>query len=160
MEFNANANNSSAVNLAIACSEPLDGNDSLFSITFQGQGSGNSALGVTLYHLNEGNSPCTAIDASITVTDCALDVDGSGLAPDAGTDGAYTVRHLFGLPPVPQSFRENDPTIPSDAVIGANIDAIGSMLDVDNRGGSGRGNGWCVHHSRSIRPTTGAAKLP
>ena len=56
--------------------------------------------------------------------ECVIDVDGSGAPADAGTDGVYTIRHLFGLPAVPQSFREGDPTIPSDAVIGANIDAL------------------------------------
>lgn len=67
LEFNANANNGSAVNMAIACSEPLDGIDSLFTITFQGQGIGNSPLDIGLCILNEGNPSCTPIDGSITV---------------------------------------------------------------------------------------------
>jgi len=54
-----------------------------------------------------------------------LDVDSRGGAV-ANTDGAYIFR---ALPPklqniVPPEFRTLDPTIPSDAVIGANISAI------------------------------------
>jgi hypothetical protein len=47
----------------------------------------------------------------------------------------YIARHLLGLPPVPPSFRVLDPSIPSDEEIAANIDAMGSALDVDGSGG-------------------------
>jgi hypothetical protein len=52
-----------------------------------------------------------------------LNVDMNGVA-DVGTDIVYIARHLLGLPPVPASFRQGDPNIPSDAVIAANIDAL------------------------------------
>jgi hypothetical protein len=53
----------------------------------------------------------------------ALDVDGNG-AVDVATDIVYVARHLLDLPPVPPSFRALDPNIPSDSVIGANVDAL------------------------------------
>jgi hypothetical protein len=64
---------------------------------------------------------------------CRLDVDGSGPPPDLATDIVYVARRLLDLPPVPASFRALDPTIPSDVVIGAAIDGLGSALDVDGR---------------------------
>jgi hypothetical protein len=36
----------------------------------------------------------------------------------------YIARRLLHLPPVPASFRLLDPTIPADAVIAANVDAL------------------------------------
>jgi len=65
---------------------------------------------------------------------CRLDVDGSGPPPDLATDIVYVARRLLHLPPVPASFRALDPTIPSDVVIGAAIDGLGSALDVDGDG--------------------------
>ncbi len=62
-----------------------------------------------------------------------LDVDGNGTV-DVATDIVYIARTLLGLPPVPASFRVADPSIPSDTVIGSNIDAIRAALDVDNNG--------------------------
>jgi hypothetical protein len=50
------------------------------------------------------------------------------------TDTVYISRHLSGLSPVPASFRALDPTIPSDEAINANINAIGTRLDVDRNG--------------------------
>jgi len=67
---------------------------------------------------------------TITPAVCALDVDGDGEASVA-TDVVYIARHRLGLVAVPPSFRVLDPTIPSDAIIAANIDAIGDALDVD-----------------------------
>ena len=67
---------------------------------------------------------------------CLLDVDDSGDV-SASTDSVYITRYLLGLVPVPQSFRDSDsgdPPIPSDAIIAANIDAIGASLDVDMDG--------------------------
>jgi cysteine-rich repeat protein len=60
-----------------------------------------------------------AIDAGLD----ALDVDASG-AVGVATDLVYVARHLFGLPPVPPSFRSSDPAIPSDEVIAATIDHL------------------------------------
>ena len=65
---------------------------------------------------------------------CPLDVDGSGVPPDVATDVVYIARYLLGLTPVPPSFRELDPNIPSDAEIAAAIDLMGSALDVDGNG--------------------------
>ena len=50
------------------------------------------------------------------------------------TDVVYINRYLLGLTPVPPSFRVSDPSIPSDATIASNIDAIMSSLDVDMNG--------------------------
>jgi hypothetical protein len=60
-------------------------------------------------------------------------VDANG-GVDAGTDVVYVARRLALLPPVPDRFRDLDGTIPSDAEIGARVDALGSMLDVDASG--------------------------
>jgi hypothetical protein len=47
----------------------------------------------------------------------------------------YIFRHLLGLQTiVPTSFRTLDPSIPDDATIAANIDALGAGLDVDDNG--------------------------
>lgn len=68
---------------------------------------------------------------------CPLDVDDSGQV-DANTDGVYVFRRLLGLlDVVPATFRALDPTIPSDAVVGANVDALGNGLDVDGSGAVG-----------------------
>lgn len=64
---------------------------------------------------------------------CRLDVDKNGTL-DVATDIVYIARHLLGLAPVPPSFRSIDPSIPSNATIQANIDAIGTALDVDENG--------------------------
>lgn len=53
----------------------------------------------------------------------ALDVDGN-LVVDTATDLVYIARHQLGLPEVPVSFRESDPSIPPDSVIAGNIDAV------------------------------------
>jgi len=53
------------------------------------------------------------------------------------TDVVYIARRLLGLAPVPPSFRVIDPTIPPDGTIAASIDAVGTALDVDGRGGVG-----------------------
>ncbi len=64
---------------------------------------------------------------------CVLDVDGNGMA-DVATDIVYITRRLLGLPPVPTSFRLLNPSIPPDATIAANVDAVGTPLDVDGSG--------------------------
>lgn len=64
---------------------------------------------------------------------CVLDVDDNGTA-ETSTDVVYLARHLLGLPIVPSSFRELDPSIPTDEFIGSRIDALGSVLDVDANG--------------------------
>lgn len=53
----------------------------------------------------------------------SLDVDGNSVA-DAATDIVYVARHLLGLPPVPQSFRDLDPSIPPDAEIIQQIEPL------------------------------------
>lgn len=52
-----------------------------------------------------------------------LNVDGTGSA-EVATDVTYIARHMLGLPPVPASFRAQDPSIASDVSIAAAIDAI------------------------------------
>jgi hypothetical protein len=69
----------------------------------------------------------------VTPATCLLDVDRNGVA-DVATDVVYIARHLLGLVPVPPSFRTLDPTIPPDAIIATNVDAIGNGLDVDMNG--------------------------
>lgn len=70
---------------------------------------------------------------ALRVIACRLDADFNE-AIDVATDIVYVARHLLGLPPVPPSFRAQDPTIPSDAEIIAKIDALGASLDVDGNG--------------------------
>lgn len=66
---------------------------------------------------------------------CQLDVDGIGTPPaDVGTDLVYIARTLLGLSTVPVSFRLLDLSIPADSVIQANIDGMGTGLDVDADG--------------------------
>jgi hypothetical protein len=50
-------------------------------------------------------------------------VDDDGLV-DVATDMVYIARHVLGLPPVPQSFRDDDPTIPPDAEIAGRIELL------------------------------------
>lgn len=64
---------------------------------------------------------------------CNLDVDANGRV-ETSTDVVYVARHLFGLPPVPPSFRQAQPGIPSDATIAARIEATRAELDVDGNG--------------------------
>jgi len=62
---------------------------------------------------------------------CPLDVDVDGAAA-AVTDGVYVFRRLLGLGfVVPANFRTLDPSIASDAVVAANVDAMGGGIDVD-----------------------------
>jgi hypothetical protein len=62
-----------------------------------------------------------------------LDVDENGEV-DVFTDVVYVARHLLDLPDVPESYRDLDPTIPSDELIGSNVDLLGDSLDVDANG--------------------------
>jgi hypothetical protein len=64
-----------------------------------------------------------AITARIDALRAAYDVDGNGQVV-VSTDVTYIARRLAGLAPVPPSYRAADPSIPSDAVIGAAIDAL------------------------------------
>ncbi len=65
---------------------------------------------------------------------CPLDVDANGTI-DANTDGVYVFRRLLGLSTVvPASFRDLDPDIADDATVSAQVDALGSGLDVDGSG--------------------------
>jgi hypothetical protein len=63
------------------------------------------------------------IAANIDALGNALDVDGNG-SVDVATDVVYISRHYLSLTEVPASFRAIDPNIPSDATIGANINAL------------------------------------
>ena len=63
------------------------------------------------------------IAARVQAVGIDLDVDMKGTV-DVATDIVYVARHLLGLQPVPVSFRALDPSIPSDAAINANIDAL------------------------------------
>jgi hypothetical protein len=65
----------------------------------------------------------SVIGARIESARPSFDVDMNGVV-DVATDVVYIARHLLGLTPVPPSFRASDPTIPSDAVIASNIDAL------------------------------------
>ena len=62
-----------------------------------------------------------------------MDVDDSGQVTVEG-DLTFIARHLLGLPPVPPEIRTQDPTIASDQAIGANVEALGNLLDVDMDG--------------------------
>lgn len=81
-------------------------------------------------------TPLVASTSTPTPEVCLLDVDGSGAPPQVGTDIVYIARHLLNFTPVPPSFRVADPSIPSDPVIAAAVDAINSQLDVDGRNGA------------------------
>jgi hypothetical protein len=67
--------------------------------------------------------PDEEIAARIDALGSSLDVDANS-AVDAATDVVYIQRHLVGLAPVPSSFRQLNPAIPSDAEIAARIDAL------------------------------------
>ncbi len=65
---------------------------------------------------------------------CGLDVDMNGVVA-AATDGVYIFRRLLSLATVvPATFRALDSTIPSDDVVGGNVDTLGNQLDVDGDG--------------------------
>lgn len=70
---------------------------------------------------------CFVTGLLLTVASVALaqplDVDGNGEV-DPFTDVVYVARFLFGLPPVPPSFRTNDPNIPSDEFISEHIEML------------------------------------
>ena len=72
---------------------------------------------------NPGIPSDTTIAAAIAAAVGALDVDGSGTV-SVGTDVVYIARRLLGLAPVPPSFRVGNPTLPSDAAVGAAVDAL------------------------------------
>jgi hypothetical protein len=67
--------------------------------------------------------PDSTVAAAVEVARPSLDVDGNGRV-EVSTDIVYISRYLLGLTPVPPSFRTIDPTIPPDATIAANIDAL------------------------------------
>ncbi len=78
----------------------------------------------TFRALDPSIAPDQELAAAIANLGMSLDVDGDGTAT-ASTDGVYIFRRLLGLQlTVPASFRELDPSIPSDATIDANVDAL------------------------------------
>ena len=74
--------------------------------------------------LDPSIAPDPEIAAAVAVLGNALDVDGNGRVEPA-TDAVYIFRRLIGLQLiVPIPFRNLDPSIPMDAVIAANVDAL------------------------------------
>ena len=69
----------------------------------------------------------------LPISSCVLDVD-QNEAVDVATDLVYISRTLLGLSAVPPSFRVLDPTIPSDEVIEAFINAHTAFYDLDKNG--------------------------
>jgi hypothetical protein len=69
----------------------------------------------------ESTCSCTCVTAAPT---CPLDIDTNGVFETA-TDVVYMARHKLNLSPVPPSFRDGHPEIPTDAVMRARIDALG-----------------------------------
>jgi hypothetical protein len=133
-EFNTGVANE--VRIAMACAQALADGGALYRIGFEGLSSGATALTLQECLLNEGVPSCTAVNGSITVSSCILDVDGSGAPFDVATDVTYVARRILHLAPVPPSFRQSDPGIPADSLIAARVDpAVSSLkLDVDGNG--------------------------
>ncbi len=151
MEVNTSTPNN-AVQISMACSNPLVGSGPMFEIDFAGVDSGLSGLALECT-LNEGSPGCSAVSGTIRVTTCALDVDASGSA-SANTDGVYIFR---ALPPtlqnvVPPTFRQVFPGIPLDPVILDNVNTVLTLLNVDGRGGS-QANTDGVYIFRALPPT-------
>ena len=67
--------------------------------------------------------PDDDIASKVDALSVSLDVDANGVVGVA-TDMVYVARHLLGLSPVPPSFRDLDPSIPSDEEIAARIDVL------------------------------------
>lgn len=103
-------------------------------------GSGGASVATDMVYINRrmlGLSPVPAsfrqadpsipddvvIAAKIDAIGLALDVDQNGVVNGA-TDMVYVVRTYLSLPPVPESFRLLDPTIPTDEAISANVTAL------------------------------------
>ncbi len=84
-------------------------------------------LGKVVPDLHRTQDPTIPSDAVIAarVASIAADLNVDGKNGTLGiTDGVYVYRHLIGLGKiVPDLHRSQDPTIPSDAIVGANIDA-------------------------------------
>ncbi len=74
----------------------------------------------------------TTVGSNVDALGTALDVDGNGTV-DVATDIVYIARALLGLPPVPGSFRQLDPTIPDDATIAAHIPVLAGLLSFGNQ---------------------------
>ncbi len=78
----------------------------------------------TFRSLDPSIAPDSAIAAAVAALGGGLDVDDNG-SVQAATDGVYVFRRLLGLQfIVPPEFRQLDPTIPDDAIIAANVDAL------------------------------------
>jgi hypothetical protein len=145
------ANPNNEVQISMACTNPLNGGGTMFEIDFAGVNPGLSNLTFLECGLNEGNPTCQVSNGSLRVTTCALDVDSSGAAA-ANTDGVYIFRALSALQiVVPTAFRQLIPGIPLDPVILDNVDALGSLLNVDDRGGT-QANTDGVYIFRSLPP--------
>ncbi len=78
----------------------------------------------TFRALDPGIPSNAAVGANVDEIGLGLDVDASG-AVSASTDGVYVFRRLLELSTVvPEDFRLLDPSIPSDELVGAAVDAI------------------------------------
>jgi hypothetical protein len=74
--------------------------------------------------LDPSIAPDSVVGANIDALGERADVDDDG-SVEAATDGVYIFRRMLGLAAVvPAAFRDLDPTIPSDEVVGANVDAM------------------------------------
>jgi hypothetical protein len=128
------------IRVSMACSTPLQGGGPLAVITFNGNpgAAGISPLTFVACQFDEENpSACQTSDGEIFVTDCLLNVDGKGGTATGITDGVYVYRALSSLGKVvPDLHRSQDPTIPSDAVIGARVTSIAGLLNVDGKNGT------------------------
>jgi len=143
---------SNEVQISMACANALPSGGPLFEIDFAGANPGRTDLTFLECILNEGSPGCDVVHGDLLVTKCALDIDASGSA-SANTDGVYIYR---ALPPslqiiVPSVFREILPDIPSDEVIGDNINTVIDLLDVDDRDGA-QGNTDGVYIYRALPP--------
>jgi hypothetical protein len=84
---------------------------------------GLQAVPATFRVLDPSIPSDATIAANVTAIGMGLDADMNGHV-DVATDIVYIARHLLGLRAVPPSFRALDPSIPSDATVAANADAL------------------------------------
>lgn len=126
------------IRISMACSSQLQGGGDLLLLTFAGASTGTSPLTFLACQFDEENpAACLTDSGEVVVTNCLLNVDGKGSTATGITDGVYIYRALVGLGKVvPDLHRSQDPTIPSDAVIGARVDSIYSLLNVDGKNGT------------------------
>jgi hypothetical protein len=152
--------------VALACPDGVcgtAGSGNLLSVQLTSAAAGTSPLNFSMCQFNEGSPTCSLSstnNGNVTVSLCKLDVDLNGV-PDVATDMTYIARRLLGLAPVPSAFRTGNPTIPSDAFIGANIDTVTPDLDVDYpEGGAKNGTDVATDITYISRRLLGLAPVP